>query len=53
MTETWKVALQMQYLAEKQILERRHNIVVTFEEWLEMKQNNYEWIRKELLKNKK
>ena len=45
MTEIWKEALKMQYLAEKQILERRHNIVVTFEEWLEMKQKTYEWIK--------
>lgn len=54
MTETWKVALLMQYLDEMEILERRgHHSVVTFDEWLEMKQNNYEWIRKELMKNKK
>lgn len=47
MTETWKVALQMQYLDEMEILERRgHHSVVTFKEWLEMKNNNYQRIRK-------
>ena len=51
MTETWKVALQMQYLWEMEILERRgQHSVVTFEEWLEIKQNNYERIRKEISK---
>ena len=51
MTETWKIALQMQYLWEMEILERRgHHSVVTFEEWLEIKQNNYERIRKEISK---
>ena len=54
MTETWEIALQMQYLDEMQILERRgHHSVVTFEEWLEMKQKNYEWIREIVMKNKK
>ena len=49
MTETWKIALLMQYLDEMEILERRgHHSVVTFDEWLEMKQNNYERIRKEM-----
>ena len=39
----------MQYLDEMEILERRgHHTVVTFQEWLEMKQNNYERIRKEM-----
>ena len=52
MTETWKIALQMQYLWEMEILERRgHHSVVTFEEWLEMKQNNYERIRNALKLN--
>ena len=51
MTETWKIALQMQYLWEMEILERRgQHSVVTYEEWLEIKQNNYERIRKELMK---
>ena len=54
MTETWKVALQMQYLWEMEILERRgHHPVPTYKEWLEIKQKNYEWIRKELMKDKK
>ena len=49
MYEAWKIALQMQYLDEMEILERRgHHSVVTFQEWLEMKQNNYERIRKEM-----
>ena len=39
----------MQYLDEMEILDRRgHRSVVTFEEWLQIKQNNYEWIRKQL-----
>ena len=39
----------MQYLDEMEILDRRgQHSVVTFEEWLEFKQNNYEWIRKQL-----
>ena len=42
MKETWKEALKMQYLSEKQILERRHNIVVTFEEWLKIKRERDE-----------
>ena len=54
MTETWKIALQMQYLDQMQILERRgQHSVLTFEEWLEMKQKNYEWIREIVMKNKK
>ena len=54
MTETWKIALQMQYLDEMQILERRsHHSVVTFEEWLGITQKNYEWIREIVMKNKK
>lgn len=39
----------MQYLDEMEILDRRgHHPVLTYEEWLEIKQNNYEWIRKQL-----
>ena len=52
MNETWKVALLMQYLDEMEILERRgHHSVVTFDEWLEIKQNNYERIRNSLKLN--
>ena len=49
-----KEALKKQYFCEKSLVEMwGYQSVLTFEEWLEMKQKNYEWIREIVMKNKK
>ena len=46
--------LYNQYIYEKSLVEMwGYQSVLTFEEWLEMKQKNYEWIREIVMKNKK
>ena len=46
--------LYQQYIYEKSLVEMwGYHSVLTFEEWLEMKQKNYEWIREIVMKNKK
>ena len=46
--------LYNQYIYEKSLVEMwGYQSVLTFEEWLEIKQKNYEWIREIVMKNKK
>ena len=46
--------LYNQYIYEKSLVEMwGYQSVLTFEEWLEIKKKNYEWIREIVMKNKK